>query len=115
MLLCVIGPSLPGLSMRTITTTLIGCCCVAVAAESALCPVVDVASGVVVSGGNWSHTSRIDGRLLFTTPYVITVHPSDPTRIDMAYKGMTTVLLYGVVRLDEASSLSSQVAPSSPI
>jgi hypothetical protein len=26
MLFCVIGPSFPGLLMRTITTTLIGCC-----------------------------------------------------------------------------------------
>ena len=35
MLFCVIGPSFPGLLTRTITITLIGCCCVAVAAEPA--------------------------------------------------------------------------------
>jgi hypothetical protein len=51
MLFCVMGPSLPGLLIRTITTTFIGCCCVAVADESALWPVVDVAVGVVVSAG----------------------------------------------------------------
>jgi hypothetical protein len=36
MLLCAMGPSFPGLLMRTITTTLTGCCCVAVAVEPAL-------------------------------------------------------------------------------
>ena len=36
MLFCVIEPSFPGLSTRTITTTFTGCCCVAVAVEPAL-------------------------------------------------------------------------------
>ena len=51
MLLCVMGPSFPGLSTRTMTTTLIGCCCVAVAVEPAFWLVVDVAVGVAVSAG----------------------------------------------------------------
>ncbi|HZT95150.1 MAG TPA: hypothetical protein VE985_11810 [Gaiellaceae bacterium] len=33
---CVIGPLLPGLFTRTITTRFTGCCCVAVAVEAAL-------------------------------------------------------------------------------
>jgi hypothetical protein len=51
MLFCVIGPSLPGLSMRTITTTFIGCCWVAVAAESAPWLVFEVVVGPGGSAG----------------------------------------------------------------
>ena len=47
----VIGPSLPGLSTRTMTTRFTGCCCAAVAVEPALWSVVAVATG---SGGGTS-------------------------------------------------------------
>jgi hypothetical protein len=51
---------------------------------------------VRIHRGSWSQTSRLGS----TTPYLITIHPEDSARIDMAYQPGDVPLLYGILRLD---------------
>ncbi len=51
---------------------------------------------VRINRGAWSQTSKVGS----TTPYLITIHPKDGSRIDMAYRPGDVPLLYGVLRLD---------------
>ena len=51
---------------------------------------------VRINRGAWSQTSKTGS----TTPYLVTIHAKDSSRIDMAYRPGDVPLLYGVLRLD---------------
>jgi hypothetical protein len=55
---------------------------------------------VRITGGKWSQSCRVEGRELWTTPYVVIIDPKKPGLIDMAYEGAKEPLLWGSFRLD---------------
>ncbi len=55
---------------------------------------------VRIKDGTWTQSCKVDGRELWTTPYLITLNAKDRTLIDIAYPGMKTALIYGVYRLE---------------
>jgi RNA polymerase sigma factor (sigma-70 family) len=66
---------------------------------------------VRIERGAWSQSSRVDGRELWTTPYLITLGPKEATRIDLAYRGHKVPVLRGVLHL-EGNRLTVTLASS---
>src|SRR5262249_3318942 len=42
---------------------------------------------VRIDRGAWSQSCRVDGRELWTTPYVVSLGPKDASLVDMTYRG----------------------------
>jgi hypothetical protein len=57
---------------------------------------------VRIERGYWSQSSipKETNKLTWTTPYLITVHAKDASRVDMAYSPGDKPLLYGILKLD---------------
>jgi hypothetical protein len=55
---------------------------------------------VQIKRGAWSQSCKVEGRELFTTPYLIRIDPQDASRIDLAYRGHSTPVLRGILRLE---------------
>jgi RNA polymerase sigma factor (sigma-70 family) len=63
--------------------------------------------------GAWSQSCTVDGRKLFTTPYVVSLGSKNVSLVDMTYRGDQSPVLRGTLRL-EGDRLTVTLASSGP-